>query len=42
LFQAVHVVAAILLAGLVVLHVVAALVHALYWRDSTVRRMGVG
>jgi cytochrome b561 len=42
LSQAVHVAAAILLAGLVVLHVAAALVHALYWRDRTMRRMGVG
>ena len=41
-FHAVHVVAAILLAGLVVLHVAAALVHAFYWRDRTLRRMGVG
>jgi cytochrome b561 len=41
-FHAVHVAAAILLGGLVVLHVAAALVHALYWRDRTLRRMGVG
>jgi cytochrome b561 len=40
-FHAVHVVAAILLAALVVLHVAAALVHALCWRDRTLRRMGV-
>jgi cytochrome b561 len=40
-FHAVHVVAAILLAGLVVLHVAAALVHALCWRDRTMRRMRV-
>jgi cytochrome b561 len=40
--HAVHVVAAILLAGLVVLHVAAALIHALCWRDRTLRRMGVG
>jgi cytochrome b561 len=39
-FHAVHVMAAILLAALVVLHVAAALVHALYWRDRTLRRMG--
>jgi cytochrome b561 len=37
----VHVAAAILLAGLVVLHVAAALVHAWCWRDRTMRRMGV-
>jgi cytochrome b561 len=42
LSHAVHVVAAILLAGLLVLHVAAALVHALCWRDRTLRRMGVG
>jgi cytochrome b561 len=42
LFHAVHVVAAILLAGLVVLHVAAALAHAFYWRDRTMRRMDVG
>jgi cytochrome b561 len=42
LSHAVHVAAAILLAGLVVLHVAAALVHAWYWRDRTMRRMGVG
>jgi len=41
LSHAVHVAAAILLAGLVVLHVAAALVHALRWRDRTLRRMGV-
>ena len=41
LSRAVHVAAAILLAGLVVLHVAAALVHALCWRDRTMRRMGV-
>jgi len=41
-FHAVHVVAAILLAGLVALHVAAALVHAFCWRDRTLRRMGVG
>src|SRR4051812_15047657 len=40
--HAVHVVAAILLAGLLVLHITAALVHALRWRDRTLRRMGVG
>jgi cytochrome b561 len=40
-FHAVHVVAAILLAGLVVLHVAAALIHALCWRDRTLRRMGM-
>jgi cytochrome b561 len=42
LSHAVHVAAAILLAGLVVLHIAAALVHALCWRDRTMRRMGVG
>ena len=41
-FHAVHVVAAILLAGLLALHVAAALVHAFCWRDRTLRRMGVG
>ena len=41
-FHAVHVVAAILLAGLIVLHVAAALVHAFCWRDRTMRRMGAG
>jgi cytochrome b561 len=40
-FRAVHVAAAIVLAGLVVLHVAAALVHALCWRDRTMRRMGL-
>jgi cytochrome b561 len=41
LSHAVHVAAAILLACLLVLHVAAALVHALRWRDRTMRRMGV-
>jgi cytochrome b561 len=40
-FHAVHVAAAIVIAGLVVLHVAAALVHALCWRDRAMRRMRV-
>jgi cytochrome b561 len=39
-FQAVHVAAALSLTVLIVLHVVAALVHAFWWRDRTMRRMG--
>jgi cytochrome b561 len=39
--HAFHVAAAILLAGLIVLHVGAALLHAFCWRDRTMRRMGV-
>ncbi|HYA07323.1 MAG TPA: cytochrome b/b6 domain-containing protein [Xanthobacteraceae bacterium] len=37
--HAVHVAAAILLAALIVLHVAAALAHALIWRDRTLARM---
>jgi cytochrome b561 len=37
--HAVHVVAAIVLAMLVVLHVAAALLHALWWRDGILLRM---
>jgi cytochrome b561 len=37
--HAVHVIAAIVLAMLVVLHVVAALFHALWWRDGILLRM---
>jgi cytochrome b561 len=37
--HAVHVVAAIALAALVLLHVAAALVHALWWRDRMLARM---
>ncbi len=37
--HAVHVVAAIGLACLIVLHIAAALVHALWWRDRTLVRM---
>jgi cytochrome b561 len=37
--HAVHVTAAILLSVLVVLHVAAALAHALWWRDRTLLRM---
>jgi cytochrome b561 len=40
-FHAVHVAAAILLAALVALHVAAALIHAVYWRDRILQRMGV-
>jgi cytochrome b561 len=39
LAHAVHVVAAIVLAALAVLHVAAALVHALWWRDGILVRM---
>jgi cytochrome b561 len=39
LAHAVHVVAAIVLAALTVLHVAAALVHALWWRDGILVRM---
>jgi len=37
--HAVHVAAAIALASLIGLHVAAALVHALVWRDRTLARM---
>lgn len=39
LAHAVHVTAAISLAALIVLHVAAALLHALWWRDGTMLRM---
>jgi cytochrome b561 len=39
LVHAAHAAAAIVLAALVVLHAVAALVHALWWRDSVLARM---
>jgi cytochrome b561 len=39
LAHAVHVTAAISLAALIVLHVAAALFHALWWRDATMVRM---
>jgi cytochrome b561 len=39
LAHAIHVTAAILLATLIVLHVAAALLHALWWRDGTLLRM---
>jgi cytochrome b561 len=39
LAHAVHVAAAVLLAALIVLHVAAALAHALIWRDRTLARM---
>jgi len=40
--HAVHVMAAIALAALVAVHVAAALVHALLWRDRTLARMWLG
>ena len=39
LAHAIHVTAAILLATLIALHVAAALLHALWWRDGTMLRM---
>jgi cytochrome b561 len=35
----VHVAGAIVLAAIVILHVAAALVHALWWRDGVLARM---
>lgn len=37
--HALHVAAAVATAGLVALHVAAALVHALWWRDGVLMRM---
>ena len=39
LAHAVHVASAVLLAALIVLHVAAAVVHVLFWRDRTLKRM---
>ena len=42
LAHAVHVATAILLAALIVVHIGAALAHALLWRDRTLKRMAWG
>jgi cytochrome b561 len=42
LAHAIHVATAIMLAALIVVHIGAALAHALFWRDRTLKRMSWG